>query len=275
MGLILCEKQATMPYTVPESGKNIYSIEELCYYIYNNSYMLGKEFFSKELIDFVENGLSLESLAQKLKRGVDYGENFTNMIMYILDSCSYYDEEEKQGFAKTLDAIGSKSPAERIKARADVLMANKKYSSAVAVYTIILDQKEFAKQPDFLGDIQNNLGVAYVHMFLYEEAISCFKKAYDISQKEDYLDNMVCAAILLDDDSSMGEIMEKYSLTNETIEKYRKVIDFQTKQIAKSKIYRDTVARLAHSENTSLDLYNERIYQMLNEWKLQYRNQFI
>ena len=39
-GYILCQtKKAEKPYFVENISTNIYSLEELCYYLYNNLYM--------------------------------------------------------------------------------------------------------------------------------------------------------------------------------------------------------------------------------------------
>ena len=130
MGLILCTKKAEKPYRLPETDINIYCIEELCYYIYNNTYMITTDFFTKELISFLENDLGMESLCQKLKRGIDYNENFVDLVMHVMNSCNYYKADEKAEFAKNLELISNKSPAGRLKARADMLLNTKKYSSS-------------------------------------------------------------------------------------------------------------------------------------------------
>ena len=96
MGLLLCAKKAKNPYVLPD--KKIYSIEELCYYIYNNPYMINITFFTRELIDFIENELSMVSLAQKLKRGIDYGENIVDLVMHIFDASNYYTTAQTQAY---------------------------------------------------------------------------------------------------------------------------------------------------------------------------------
>lgn len=273
MGLLLCTKKAKVPFTLPQTDKKIYSIEELCYYLYNNSYMITYEFFTKELADFIENDLGLSPLAQKIKRGIDYKENLVSMIMYIMDSCSYYNSEEKAVFTKTLESISQKSPAERVKARADMLLANKKYISAIAAYSIIIEKKEISKAEDYYSDIINNIGIAYVKMFEYEEAIRYFKMAYNTHKKEDYLDNLICAAILNDDENCTSEIIAEFALDEDTVEKYHRVIEYQTKQIAKSKRYRMVLDKVSLDGGKSVELYNRQVKELLDGLKDEYRRQ--
>lgn len=274
MGLLLCTKKSDKPYKLPETDINIYCIEELCYYIYNNTYMITTEFFTRELIDFLENELGLVSLGQKLKRGIDYNEHFVDLVMHIMNSCNYYNSDEKSRFAKNLEQISNKSPAGRIKARADMLLNSKKYASAITAYSLILEKNEISKEEDYYSNIVNNIGIAYVNMFEYEEAIKYFKRAYSMKNKEDYIDNLVCAAILEDNDDIIKSIMEEYEITNEDFDKYRKVIEYQTKQIAKNKNYREIMERVSYSGGKSIEIYNKQVKDMLADFRDDYRKQF-
>ncbi|MDE6208584.1 MAG: tetratricopeptide repeat protein [Lachnospiraceae bacterium] len=274
MGLLLCTKKADKPYKLPETDINIYCIEELCYYIYNNTYMITTEFFTRELIEFLENDLGLVSLGQKLKRGIDYNEHFVDLVMHIMNSCNYYNADEKSQFAKNLEQISNKSPAGRVKARADMLLNSRKYASAIAAYSLILEKNEISKEEDYYSNIVNNIGIAYVNMFEYEEAIKYFKKAYSMKKKEDYIDNLICAAILEDSDDTIKSIMEEYEITKENFDKYRKVIEYQTKQIAKNKNYREIMEKVSYSGGKSIEVYNKQVSEVLADFRNEYRKQF-
>ena len=274
MGLILCTKKAKNPYTLPETDKKIYCIEELCYYIYNNTYMITTEFFTKELIEFIDKELGLGKLAQKLKHGVDYNDKFSDMIMYIMNSCHYYNVEEKSLFQKELERISSKSPAGRIKARADMLLNSKKYTSAIAAYLLILEKKDISDEPDYFSDILNNMAIAYVNMFEYKKAMELFESAYCKVKKEDYLDNLMCAAILNDDAKEIDDLSKKFEIDVQMVEKYRKVIDFQTKQIAKSNEYISLEESLTFDLGESLDVHKKQVNKALYDLREEYRKQF-
>ncbi|MBQ1194406.1 MAG: tetratricopeptide repeat protein [Lachnospiraceae bacterium] len=274
MGLLLCTKKAKNPYKLPETDINIYCIEELCYYIYNNTYMITTDFFTRELIDFLENELGLLSLGQKLKRGIDYNEHFVDLVMHIMNSCNYYNADEKSEFAKNMEQISNKSPAGRVKARADMLLSNKKYSSAIAAYLLILEKKDISKDEDYCSNIMNNIGIAYANMFEYEEAAGWFEKAYKMLKKEDYLDNMICAAILNDSEEEITRIKGQYNISQETFDKYRRVIEYQTKQIAKSKKYREIMEKVSYDTNKSMELYRKQVDETLADFRNEYRKQF-
>ncbi|MFR0848667.1 MAG: hypothetical protein ACLSG9_12400 [Eubacterium sp.] len=43
---IVCEgKVAEHPYVMPYTGRKVYSLEELCCYLYENIYSINREFF--------------------------------------------------------------------------------------------------------------------------------------------------------------------------------------------------------------------------------------
>ena len=72
--LILCRgKRTERPYVLQGTGYRIYSIEELCHYIYNNIYSIDETLFTDSLIDWIGTELCLPERAEKgvsLRQGV-------------------------------------------------------------------------------------------------------------------------------------------------------------------------------------------------------------
>ena len=50
---ILGGKEARLPYEVEELNLRLYTIEELCYYIYNNLPLIGDDFIDERLLSFL------------------------------------------------------------------------------------------------------------------------------------------------------------------------------------------------------------------------------
>ncbi len=70
--LILCKKPiAAKPYFIEETSLNVYSLEELSYYIYHNTYLLNQDFNSKELCQWIGHELGEKDLAKQLMEAIN------------------------------------------------------------------------------------------------------------------------------------------------------------------------------------------------------------
>ena len=270
-GLLLCGKRTTNPYYIEEAGINIYSIEELCYYLYNNTYMVGAEFFNHELAKFVTEELELPALGQRIKQKVDFKADVAEMVMEILTSAAYYSHEECKGIEDTIKALGSKSKPERMKARADMLFDRKRYVSAANAYKDILNSSETEYEASFIADIWNNLGVVYAKQFLFIDAVNCFRLACDINRKEEFFDNMVCAAIFSRDDNVLSDITAQYQIGDGMLEQYMKAIEGNRKLLVREKEFMELKDRLKYDGSIELAAFNEDIRRILGRWKEEYR----
>ncbi len=67
-GYILCQtKKAEKPYFVENISTNIYSLEELCYYLYHNLYLVDSSVMNEGLCIWISEELDLPRLAAKLR----------------------------------------------------------------------------------------------------------------------------------------------------------------------------------------------------------------
>ena len=67
-GYILCQvKKAEKPFYIENISTNIYSIEELCYYLYNNLYLVDSSLISSKLCTWLEEEIGMPELAGKLR----------------------------------------------------------------------------------------------------------------------------------------------------------------------------------------------------------------
>ncbi|MBQ1843392.1 MAG: hypothetical protein II133_02190, partial [Lachnospiraceae bacterium] len=66
--LILCRQpMAATPFYIENASLNVYSLEELCYYIFHNTETLSPDFISEELLTWIDEELSFPSLADRLR----------------------------------------------------------------------------------------------------------------------------------------------------------------------------------------------------------------
>ena len=209
-GLILCRgKYSTRPYYISNMAVNIYSMEELCYYIYNNIYLIGSDLFDEGLISYIGNELDEKELSEELEFLKSQSAGLSEMVMTVLRHIDYYSDDEISRLRQEIDRLDTQNAYERLKLRADNFLANKRYNSAVRNYSSIVKGKRDDSLDDiFYGSVWHNMGVAYARMFAFSEAENCFMMAYELNRSEESCNAMYAARKLAggnisDDDEHM------------------------------------------------------------------------
>ena len=141
-GMILCRsKEADTPLYLSDTGVKIYSLEELCYYIYNNIYIIGTEFINDRLLEFIEFETKEKPLADMLSQMMERHAGLAEMVVAILKYVDYYSISEIEAIKGILNTLGTKNVFERLKLRADRFLENKCYYSAIKNYLMITKEK--------------------------------------------------------------------------------------------------------------------------------------
>lgn len=186
-GYILCQvKRAKLPYYIENISTNIYSIEELCFYLYNNIYLLDSTIINEELCFWIRDELGLKKLAQKLYGLLDDEVKVGDFILPIFKEINYLSLEEFRKLNQQIQKIAQEPEVLRQKLKGDYLMEHGKYVNAIKVYQRALFEKQEKKSEEqdqlggqFIGGIYHNMGCAYARLFQMEEAIACFSTAYE------------------------------------------------------------------------------------------------
>lgn len=186
-GYILCQvKRAKLPYYIENISTNIYSIEELCFYLYHNIYLLDSTIINEELCFWIRDELGLKKLAQKLYGLLDEEVKVGDFILPIFKEINYLSLEEFRKLNQQIQKLAQEPEVLRQKLKGDYLMEHGKYVNAIKVYQKALFEKQEKKTEDqdqlggqFVGGIYHNMGCAYARLFQMEEAISCFDQAYE------------------------------------------------------------------------------------------------
>ena len=184
MGLILCEAlKVKKPFNIEVLSLNIHSYEELCYIIFENPILVTEGIVSDTLVEFIRDDLNLEVLADNVKRKMSNGTADEDILVYIIDSCSLYNNAEKIIFRNAMGKIKKMAVHEVDKQRADYMFYIGKYELAKTYYLEILDMDTKAEN-GFIGSVYHNLGVIYANLFLYEEALDALKKSYELTNDD-------------------------------------------------------------------------------------------
>ena len=188
---------AKTPYCVPGIGTNVFSMEELCFCMKENAFLLDLSLLDDGLLDWVEKECGLRDLAKALYPMVHRQGSLSAFVLAILRYVGFYDEAVLQETESLLKQGAGLTGLEKRKSQIDYLVRKKKYRQALQGYEELLQklEKEHGSEaPDsgspgeneFLAKIWHNKGVAYAGLMLYGEAAECFRQAYERNGSEEY-----------------------------------------------------------------------------------------
>ncbi|HWT26688.1 MAG TPA: hypothetical protein VN131_02005 [Mobilitalea sp.] len=215
--LILCSGSRTnRPYVFSSTGIRVYSIEELCWYLYNYVYMLDQELFTDSLFDWIGTELKLNDRADKLRALKSQNADMKTIVTVILCSADYYTEEEIKSLLKILDQIIGMPPIKRNCIKANTFLKKNQFSEASGEYERIINSKEAAElTPEEYGDILHNLAVAKVHLKGASEASEIFLQAYQRNLKEESLRQYLFTLIIGNNQELFYKKAEEYQVSQE------------------------------------------------------------
>lgn len=271
--LLLCnEPIASLPYYIEGISWNIYSLEELCYYIENNTYLLEKNFMSEELCTWIEKEMKHTKLAEKLKNIMQGTGRLSEFVLAILKESGYCSIESVKGIVRTIHEMEEKSDFECNKIRADRLMEKEKYLTSIYEYKRLLDSDEAGEQPDeLLGSIWHNLGTAYARLYLFGEASSCYEKAYCLNHREESVRECLCAYRCLQDEAGFSDIAKKYQVTEDLLQGLENEILMTTKNKKLEEFQKKIDDFSVMVQNGKKSEYQKQLSKMIFQWKEEYR----
>jgi len=219
--LILCSgKRTERPYVLPGSGERIYSIEELCYYIYNNIYFIDESMFTASLIDWIGKELCLTERAEKLETLKRQGADLKTLITVVLCSADYYTEHEIKKLLTVIDEIRSMPSAKRRYMKANSYLKRKQFWEAAAEYESLLVSEDAVNlDPKSYGDVLHNLAIARLHIYGPGKALDLFMQAYERNQRPESLKQYLYTLWVCKDREMFFEKLKEYNVDEDTAKK--------------------------------------------------------
>jgi tetratricopeptide (TPR) repeat protein len=178
MGLVsICKyKRAKTPYYVEQAGLNLYSLEELAWFLYHNICLADRQMFDDRLCRWITEEIHYPELAKRIQNGIATGSNFQNLVLSVVGAVELFDNQHLSELGERLKSFSSLQEQERLKMRADELLDNRNEWAAMEEYHHILRMHQNNRLGmEFYGAIWNNLGVCYARQFLFEQAAECFE----------------------------------------------------------------------------------------------------
>ena len=189
-------RYATTPYCIEGIDVFIYSMEELCYCIKENAFLIDVSLMNDGLLEWIDRECGLRDLVKILNPLVHKAGSLSAFVTVILEYTGFYGPEVIRQVERVLKQGAGLSRIERQKKLIDQLAVQKKYSKALQGYDLLLAKWQevpgdggvrMLPAPEVKASILYNRGVVYASLFLYNQAAEDFWEAWTTDRREEYM----------------------------------------------------------------------------------------
>lgn len=274
--VILCEtKETTTSYIFPNTKIEVFSYEELCFYIYNNIALISEEYIAAPMFNWIEEELGLAELGKMLREMKEKDSNdLTDLLTAILTYKEYYTIPEVKDFILQMERMKGLSKPQFRKMQADGFLRYHKYLKAAAIYDEILEQNPDLNQDAFLGAIYHNKAVALAYNFELTEAAECYLKAYELTGDHRSIYEYLLLEATMRSREDIEVLAKYYHVEDMVITIYDAIEDAET-DVAGSPVYHRMQKAIYHYEKNNLTDFNKRMDTVTQKLKEEFREQTV
>lgn len=195
---------------------NFYSLEELCYYIEKNMYLLDERIMDEALCGWLETELAMPKTAGMLREIINRKGSIAEFVSCLLRQADYFAPQKQRELVQRLQELAHTSGEERKKLRADRYAAEGYALRAICEYRRLLREQEEPSSA-FTGSIWHNLGCAYAALFWFSKAAECFERAYECSGNRESVKQCLFACFCAKDETLEKEAAEVFGMQPEEL----------------------------------------------------------
>lgn len=189
-------RYATTSYCIEGIEVLIYSMEELCYCIKENTYLVDVSLMNDGLLEWIDRECGLRDLVRILNPLVHKAGSLSAFVTAIMEYTGFYGPDVIRQVEQILKQGAGLSRIERQKKLTDQLVVQKKYSKALQGYDLLLAKWQHAPgdggvrmlpAAEVKASILYNRGAVYAALFLYNQAAEDFWEAWQTDRREEYM----------------------------------------------------------------------------------------
>ena len=126
-------------YNVEGLDIRVYSMEELCYCLKENAFLLDLSIMNDKLVDWIGEECKVWELAKQLYPMVHKQGSLSVFVVTILQYVGMYDPEEILQVEQVLKQGAGLSNLEKRKSQIDYMVEKRKYAAAIRGYDMLLE----------------------------------------------------------------------------------------------------------------------------------------
>lgn len=259
------------PYFLAGLGVNIYSMDELCYYLVKDAYILDNDLIDQNFCDYLRDSLKMTELSEKLRGMVRSKVPLGEMVTTVLEDTGYCTPDEIRRVKGILVDNASLSFAAKRKLRGDNLQKAGKYTRAIEEYQYVLSSLKSEEEPELYSAILHNIGCSYAQLFLFDKAGTFFKRAYELDgNTESLVQYLVALRLGMSQEEYDHQVLRCGYDERIVLEAQRRFVDGKNAHY-ETKYYEQFNHIVKVKDEGHISAYYTEVDNLLREWKQDYR----
>lgn len=169
---------AEVPYHIARTDTPVYCVEELCFTLCQNAFLLDRGLVDGRLVKWLETECGLKDLARALYPLVSGNASPSAFVGTILEYVHFGTEKQRRETEEALRLSADMDVSVRKKNFADYLVEHERYAQAVMEYEKALEETAGMNHV-MRSQLLYNKGVALCRLFSFEESAEAFLAAYE------------------------------------------------------------------------------------------------
>ena len=169
---------AEKPYIVPQVVVPVYCVEELCYILCNNAFLLDRSIMDVDLAKWLDEQCGLPELSKALYPLIHQKGTPSALAGIILEYAHYGTERERKEIEDLFRESADMDITDKMKNHGDYMVKSGLYAQAVREYDNMLSDYP-ALNHTFRSELLHNKGVALCRLFEFKEAADSFLRALE------------------------------------------------------------------------------------------------
>jgi len=260
-------RYAETPYYIAQADTSVYCVEELCFALCQNTFLLDRGLLDPKLAKWLEEECGLRELARPLYTLIGQNASPSAFVGAILEYAHFGSEKKRQETEELLRASADMDAATRRKYYADYLASNRRYAQAVTEYERVLEEIPSMNHV-MRSELFHNKGVALCRLFSFGEAAEAFLAAYQENPDNEEAGMRYLAALRmgLSEGEYIAFIAGEPAWHEKSLEVERRMEESK-REYEGSAEYRGLVEGLARHDTEYYEMISEKLAGMRRKYK--------
>lgn len=224
--LICIGKIGKKGYYFEDTGIQIFSYEELCYYLRQHMVCYIHTLPDEDLLIYIRDELGLDKLYKQLIRLLDPEKDQMKYFSTLFREGHYFNEDEIRDILDEYRGLMNAPVYLQKKWMGDLFVISGRAARALESYQQALEQDGIKEEE--LGRIYHNIGIAESKLFRFENAKIDFIKAYQYAGDENSLFYYYAVMALMEGIEAAGEELKTFEDSDILLDSFEgRFADFQ------------------------------------------------